>query len=77
MLPFSWVIFCALLPWHRLRFVKRLIGPMCFLARCQRCGREYCFNDDVRIVLPYYVVKDFYDGIEEDINEAIRKGHNV
>lgn len=70
MLPLSWLLFCVFLPWHHLRFVKYLFGVHSYMARCDRCGREYAFNDDARCVLPYSEVKDFYDKLNADLESV-------
>lgn len=64
---------------HRKMSVIRKMG-FSWHIKCDKCGCEYGINHDVRIVLPWREVKEFYQTIDDMIDQAkrtpnVRKNH--
>jgi hypothetical protein len=47
--------------WHKSLTVVRRVSAHTDLVRCDKCGREYGMNHDVRAILPWHEVRGFYE----------------
>ena len=49
---------------HKNVVVVRRLSPQSKLIKCVDCGKLFAMNDDVRVILPWEMVRDFYEELE-------------